>query len=55
MSIDRTVNATNRIKQMCTEQRLKNFKRNAGILTALKYGKRKKRVPGKCYGINAKN
>lgn len=52
---DRTVKATNRIKQMCTEQRLKNFKRNAEILTALKYGKRKKKVSGKCYGMYAKN
>lgn len=55
MCIDRTINATNRIKQMCTEQRLKDFKRNAEILTALKYGKRKRKVSGKCYGMNAKN
>lgn len=55
MFIDRTINATNRIKQMCTDQRLKDFKRNAEILTALKYGKRKRKVSGKCHGMNAKN
>lgn len=55
MFIDRTIDATNRIKQMCTEQRLKDFKRNAEILTALKNGKRKRKVSGKCYGMNAKN
>lgn len=55
MFIDRTINATNRIKQMCTEQRLQDFKRNARILTALKQGKRKRKVSGKCYGMNAKN
>lgn len=50
MFIDRMIKATSRMKEMCREQRLKNFKRNAEILTELKYGKRKKKVPGKYSG-----
>lgn len=50
MFIDRTIEATSRIKQMCKEQRLTDFQRNAAILTELKHGKRKKKTPGKCYG-----
>lgn len=52
MFIDRMIDATSRIQQMCKEQRLKDFQRNAKILTELKYGKRKKKVSGKFYGIN---
>lgn len=53
MFIDRMIKATSRMKEMCKEQRLKNFKRNAEILTELKYGKRKKKVPGKYSGNNS--
>lgn len=53
MFIDRMIEATNRLKEMCKEQRLKNFERNAEILTVLKYGKRKKKMSGKFSGKNS--
>lgn len=48
MFIERTIQGTKRIQQMCKMQQLNNFKRNAEILTELKYGKRKKKTSGKC-------
>lgn len=46
--------ATKQLKKMCIEQRLKNFKRNAQILTVLKYGKRKKKILGKFHRMQCK-
>lgn len=40
------MDATVRIKQMLKEQHFKNYKRNAQILTELKYGKIKKKTAG---------
>lgn len=43
------MNVTEQLKKLCAEQRLKNWKRNAQVLTILKYGKRKKKTTGKYY------
>lgn len=39
--------ATTQLKKLCREQRLKNFRRNAQILTELKNKKRKRKTLGK--------
>lgn len=46
MFAERVMDATVRIKQMSKKQHFKNYKRNAQILTELKYGKKKKKTAG---------
>lgn len=50
VNIDRTMEATLQLQSLYKEQRLKDFKRNALVLTDLKNGKRKKKTLGKYYG-----